>query len=125
MVFESESRIKTNVSVTPDYKVPRKTFDDSDSNRIKEFFIKYFICKTSWKFHDICQYRIFTGTGFMLARIGSGVFDIATFPIPTRSLMQPPTPDGFFETLMSDKEIRNRPPRGHISPRAEKPSALP
>ncbi|MEE8509089.1 MAG: exosortase system-associated protein, TIGR04073 family [Myxococcota bacterium] len=66
-----------------------------------------------------------TGVGFMIARIGSGVFDIATFPIPTKSLMQPPIPDGFIETLTNDKQIRNRPPRHHISPRAERRKALP
>ena len=34
----------------------------------------------------------FTGTGYMLARIGTGVFDMTTFVWPTDALMQPPIP---------------------------------
>ena len=65
-----------------------------------------------------------TGIGYMLARIGVGVFDIATFPIPTKSLMQPPVPDGFIGMLTSDQEITNRPPRHHFKQRAHTEAPL-
>ena len=66
-----------------------------------------------------------TGVGYMVARIGTGTFDIATFFIPTGALMQPPVVASFLETLNSDKELRNRPPRHHISPRVERQNSLP
>lgn len=52
-----------------------------------------------------------TGTGYMCARVGVGFWEVVSFPYPTRPLMQPSTPDGFFETLARDDETgkRNRP----------------
>ena len=45
---------------------------------------------------------LFVGIGFMLARIGVGVADIVSFPVPTRPMMNPPTPDGLIETIEKD-----------------------
>jgi putative exosortase-associated protein (TIGR04073 family) len=67
---------------------------------------------------------IFTGTGYMFCRIGTGIFDIVTFPWPTKALMEPPVADGFFATITSDKEITNRPPRHHIES-TERPPTYP
>lgn len=45
---------------------------------------------------------LFVGIGFMVARIGVGVADILSFPVPTRPMMNPPTPDGLIETIEKD-----------------------
>jgi len=45
---------------------------------------------------------VFVGVGFMFARIGVGVADIVSFPIPTRPFMSPATPDHLFETIDKD-----------------------
>jgi putative exosortase-associated protein (TIGR04073 family) len=45
-----------------------------------------------------------TGIGFMAARIGVGVFDVFTFPIPSRPVMQPGTPGFFLETILDERE---------------------
>jgi putative exosortase-associated protein (TIGR04073 family) len=47
---------------------------------------------------------LIVGIGFMVARIGVGVAEIVSFPVPTGPLMQPPTPDGMIETLDKDDE---------------------
>ncbi len=47
---------------------------------------------------------LITGTGYMIARAGSGVWDVATFVWPTEPLMEPATPDGFIETIAKSKE---------------------
>lgn len=42
----------------------------------------------------------FEGIGYMVTRIGVGVFDIVSFPVPTRPLMHPKTPNVFLEDEM-------------------------
>lgn len=44
----------------------------------------------------------FVGVGFVLARIGVGVADIVSFPVPTKPFMSPATPDGLFEVIDKD-----------------------
>ena len=44
----------------------------------------------------------FVGVGFMFARIGVGVAEVVSFPVPTRPFMSPATPDGFFATIDKD-----------------------
>ena len=51
----------------------------------------------------------FVGIGFMVARIGVGVAEIVSFPIPTRPMMNPPTPDGLIETIEKDDAGSGRP----------------
>ncbi|MCZ6463653.1 MAG: exosortase system-associated protein, TIGR04073 family [Proteobacteria bacterium] len=61
---------------------------------------------------------VFTGTGYMMARVGTGVFDMTTFFWPTEALMKPAVADGFFAVLTSDRDITNRPPRHQLEPQA-------
>lgn len=42
---------------------------------------------------------VVSGSAYAVARVGSGAVDLASFLIPTGSLMNPETPFGFFETL--------------------------
>ena len=44
----------------------------------------------------------FVGVGFMFARIGVGVAEVVSFPVPTRPFMSPATPDGLFTTIDKD-----------------------
>jgi putative exosortase-associated protein (TIGR04073 family) len=52
-----------------------------------------------------------TGIGYTLARIGVGVFDIVTFPVPTPPVMLPSAPDGLVETIAKDSGIDAQPVR--------------
>jgi putative exosortase-associated protein (TIGR04073 family) len=53
----------------------------------------------------------FTGVGYMFARMGVGLFDVVTFPVPTGPVMQPATPDGFLETLAGGPDRSHHPPQ--------------
>ena len=44
----------------------------------------------------------FVGVGFVFARIGVGVADVVSFPVPTKPFMSPATPDGLFEAIDKD-----------------------
>ena len=52
---------------------------------------------------DIHFVGVFTGfwvgIGYTVARVGVGIFDTATFVVPTRPLMRPATPPIFFEDV--------------------------
>lgn len=52
----------------------------------------------------------FTGIGYMAARIGTGVFDVVTFPVPSGPIMEPSVPDGALAMLVRDPNIERRPP---------------
>lgn len=45
------------------------------------------------------------GIGFTVARIGVGIADVITFPVPTQPILQPATPDGLFTTIDKDSGI--------------------
>lgn len=65
-----------------------------------------------------------TGIGYMFARIGVGVFDIVTFPVPTGPVMTPSAPDGLFETIAKDTSLEAQPirrERNDVTSRAEPP----
>ena len=47
---------------------------------------------------------LIVGIGFTVARIGVGVAEIVSFPVPTGPFMEPPTPDGMIETLDKDDD---------------------
>ena len=61
----------------------------------------------------------FTGLGYMVARIGTGVFDVVTFPIPSGPIMKPSVPDGAFAALGRVADIDRR------SPYRERPAPRP
>ena len=48
---------------------------------------------------------LFVGIGFTVARIGVGIADVITFPVPTQPILQPATPDGLFATIDKDSGI--------------------
>ena len=50
-----------------------------------------------------------TGIGYTLARIGVGIFDVVTFPVPTRPVMLPSAPDGLFEAIAKDPSLAAQP----------------
>lgn len=47
-----------------------------------------------------------TGVGYGVARVGVGLFDMVTFPIPTAPVMQPAAPNLLVETLAERDEQR-------------------
>jgi putative exosortase-associated protein (TIGR04073 family) len=46
---------------------------------------------------------MFQGIGYMVARIGVGVADVLTFPVPTEPFMHPKTPD----LMLESQELRS------------------
>jgi putative exosortase-associated protein (TIGR04073 family) len=56
---------------------------------------------------------VITGTAYAVARVGSGAFDLASFPLPNGPLMNPETPFSFFETLGADDAEHHL---AHITP---------
>jgi putative exosortase-associated protein (TIGR04073 family) len=65
-----------------------------------------------------------TGIGYTLARIGVGVFDVVTFPVPTDPIMHPSAPNGLFETIAMDSGIDAQPirrERNALMPSADPP----
>ena len=44
----------------------------------------------------------FVGLGFTFARIGVGIADVVSFPVPTQPFMSPATPEGLFEAIDKD-----------------------
>ena len=44
---------------------------------------------------------LFTGIGYGFMRLGIGIFDTVTFPIPTKALLRPATPAIYLEDLPS------------------------
>ena len=52
---------------------------------------------------------IVTGIGYMGARIGVGLYDMLTFPMPSAPLMQPATPAFTFEWMSDENATANSP----------------